>query len=101
MSRTVCNITIVCYDFTNNKVRRKVEKTLCDYGVRVQYSLFACRLDSDQLVQLRAKLTELLEVFRDKLESTDSVVVLDRLPYEKIDTVFGHKWPGKEKCEIY
>ena len=101
MSRTVSNITIVCYDFTNNRVRRKVEKALCDYGVRVQYSLFACRLNAEQLMQLRAKLTELLEVFRDKLITTDSVVMLDRLPYETIDTVFGHKWPGKEKYEIY
>lgn len=52
---------MVAYDIDDDGIRRKVAHTLKDYGTRVQYSVFECRLDEDQFVDLRTFLLDLLE----------------------------------------
>ena len=101
MNRTANDITIVCYDFTNNKLRRKVEKTLLNYGVRVQFSMYACRLKAEHLNELRCDILNLLDKFCNNLETTDNIVILEHLPFNKIDTIFGTKWPSNERCKVY
>ena len=49
---------IVCYDISNPKRLRRVEKTVKAFGVRIQYSVFECLLDSIRLQQLRKNLSE-------------------------------------------
>jgi len=46
---------------------RKVAKTCLDYGQRVQNSVFECKIDPAQLVELRNKLLHIIQ------EETDSV----------------------------
>jgi len=52
---------MVTYDISNHKNRRLVSKVLLDYGVRVQYSIFECRLKRSQLETLRIEVTKLIE----------------------------------------
>jgi CRISPR-associated protein Cas2 len=54
-------LVIVCYDVATAdragaKRLRKVATTCKDYGVRVQYSVFECRLTPADWVALRARL---------------------------------------------
>lgn len=44
---------VISYDISDDKRRRKVMKTLEDYGTRVQYSVFECRLLPAELNRLR------------------------------------------------
>ena len=55
------NLWVVAYDISDNKIRREVSRTLEGYGLRVQYSVFECRLKQGELIQLRARLSVLLE----------------------------------------
>lgn len=53
---------MVAYDIGDDRRRRKVHGILKDYGKRVQFSVFECRLSSRQLASLRRRLAmELLE----------------------------------------
>jgi CRISPR-associated endonuclease Cas2 len=70
---------LILYDITNNKLRRKIEKTLRDYGVRLQYSVFECRLDANLRSELREKLTDITETHRKLVKENDSIIVIDGL----------------------
>jgi len=52
---------MISYDISNHKIRRNVSNHLLDHGLRVQYSVFECRLNKKQLEELRAILNELIE----------------------------------------
>ena len=52
---------IVSYDITSNKLRRKIAKELENYGVRVQYSVFECNLDSSRFNEMYRKLVQLMK----------------------------------------
>jgi len=52
---------MIAYDISEHKTRRLVSNHLLDHGLRVQYSVFECRLKKNQLQQLRQILTELIE----------------------------------------
>lgn len=55
------NLWMVAYDISNHKIRRKVSIILKDHGLRVQYSVFECRLKKNQLAELRQTLSNLIE----------------------------------------
>jgi CRISPR-associated protein Cas2 len=46
---------------------RRVAKVCMDYGQRVQYSVFECKVDAAQLVQLKAALLGLIDLELDSL----------------------------------
>lgn len=46
----------VCYDITNPRRLRRVAGVLEEIGMRVQESVFECRLDPEQMRRLRAAL---------------------------------------------
>ena len=77
-------LVIVSYDVSTilpegRRRLRHVAKTCENYGQRVQCSVFECWLDGAQLVQLRGRLTALID------PSTDSL----RLYY------LGEQWRGR------
>jgi len=43
---------IVSYDISNNTIRGRIDKTMKDFGQRVQKSVFECELNAAQLQQL-------------------------------------------------
>ncbi len=58
---------IVAYDIPDDKRRTKLHKLLCGFGEWTQYSLFECFLNTRELVQLRARLRDVLEASEDSV----------------------------------
>jgi len=58
---------VIAYDIPDDKRRTKVHKILLGYGKWTQYSLFECSLTRKELVLLRSKLAEHLEVKEDSV----------------------------------
>ena len=58
---------VIAYDIPDDKRRTKVHKILLGYGKWTQYSLFECFLTRKDLVLLRSKLAEHLEVKEDSV----------------------------------
>ncbi len=55
----------VSYDISSNKLRKKVADLLEDYGIRIQYSVFECDLDTRKYRELYAKMTKLTADMQD------------------------------------
>lgn len=58
---------IVSYDIPDDKRRNKVAKILLDFGVRVQYSVFECLIDTDQLNLLNNLLASVIKNIDDHI----------------------------------
>ena len=58
---------LVAYDICEPKRLRKVAQTCLDYGIRVQYSVFECRLEEDLFQRLWGELLEIINVTEDRL----------------------------------
>ena len=51
---------VISYDIEKDKVRNKIAKTLENYGQRVQYSVFECRITLKQYDKLYSELARLM-----------------------------------------
>ncbi len=60
-------LTLVAYDICDPKRLTRVAHVCEDYGVRVQYSVFECRLDEDEFTDLWLKLSEEIDEKEDRL----------------------------------
>ena len=60
-------LTVVGYDITDPKRLARVAKVCEDYGVRVQYSIFECRLDEDEFTDFWLKLLEEIDEDEDRM----------------------------------
>lgn len=60
-------LILVAYDITDHRRLSKVAKACEDYGVRVQYSLFECRLDQIELAALWTRLNDLIDDDEDRI----------------------------------
>jgi CRISPR-associated protein Cas2 len=60
-------LILVSYDIPNDRRRTQLAHTLKDFGERVQYSVFECRLDDDQLDHLRSRIAKLVEPEEDSV----------------------------------
>ena len=60
-------LTVVAYDITEPKRLARVAKVCEDYGVRVQYSVFECRLDEDEFADFWLKLLEEIDDDEDRM----------------------------------
>ncbi len=60
-------LTLVAYDITDPKRLHRVAKVCEDFGVRVQYSVFECRLDEDEFTDFWLKLLEVIKEDEDRL----------------------------------
>ena len=52
---------LISYDIEDNKIRNKIAKQLENYGCRVQYSVFECRITQKRFCELYEKLAILME----------------------------------------
>ncbi len=64
-------IYLVCYDVADDRTRYRVSKSLLDFGVRIQESVFECLLDEDLYERM--------------------LKVLDKLPLDELDKVRVYK----------
>ena len=60
-------LTVIAYDVADAKRLAKVAGVCQDYGVRVQYSIFECRLEPKDFEDLWLKLLELIDEDEDRL----------------------------------
>lgn len=51
---------VVSYDIVSDRLRAKVSKVLEEYGIRVQYSVFECRVEERRIRSLYNRLMELM-----------------------------------------
>jgi len=60
-------LTIVGYDITDPKRLGRVAKVCENYGVRVQYSIFECRLEADRFEEFWSALQQEINREEDRL----------------------------------
>jgi CRISPR-associated protein Cas2 len=60
-------LTIVAYDITENRRLRKIATICEDYGVRVQYSVFECRLEAARFDAFWADLLATIDPETDRI----------------------------------
>jgi len=60
-------LLIIAYDITSPKRLKKVADCCEDYGMRVQYSLFECRLEADTFERFWVRLLDCIDPDEDKL----------------------------------
>lgn len=66
---TVKKFQIIAYDIIKTRKRNKVAEILKDHGIRVQKSVFECRLNDADLNRLTQKLSEAID------KKTDSILI--------------------------
>lgn len=62
---------VVTYDVCDPKRLRKVHKLMCGYGEHLQLSVFRCELNKRELVELRARLSTLINHQQDQVLFVD------------------------------
>lgn len=60
-------LTLVAYDISEARRLARVARICEDYGVRVQYSLFECRLEEDEFEDFWLKLLDEIDEKEDRL----------------------------------
>lgn len=60
-------LTLVAYDITDPRRLQRVARVCEDWGVRVQYSVFECRLEADRFDAFWAALKDELDPAADRL----------------------------------
>ena len=60
-------LTVVAYDVADPKRLAKVASICEDYGVRVQYSIFECRLDQETFNDLWLEILEVIDEDEDRV----------------------------------
>jgi CRISPR-associated protein Cas2 len=58
---------LVAYDICDPKRLRKVAQACEDYGFRRQYSVFLCRLTATDLVRLKSRLYDIINLQEDQV----------------------------------
>ncbi len=60
-------LTLLAYDIGDPKRLARVARVCEDFGVRVQYSVFECRLDENEFTEFWLKLLEIIDDDEDRL----------------------------------
>jgi CRISPR-associated protein Cas2 len=58
---------VVVYDISNDKRRTKLHDTLLNYGTPVQYSVFECLLDGEQLAHMKQAVERVIRPRKDRV----------------------------------
>ena len=58
---------LVAYDICHPKRLRKVAQTCEDFGFRRQYSVFLCRLTAADIVRLKSRLYDIINLEEDQV----------------------------------
>ncbi len=87
---------IVFYDISDNKIRNKIVKILESYGIRMQKSVFQCEVNLRQFIQLKLKLSSIVE-FNDGV----SVVIIEVSNKDKVYYLDGKKALQENTNDIF
>lgn len=58
---------LIAYDISAGRARRAVEAALLGVGVRVQRSVFECRLSPEEFRELRARVAQAIDIDGDSV----------------------------------
>ena len=58
---------VVTYDITDDRRRLHVSDELQNFGARVNFSVFECHLEAEQLIDLKQRLAEKIEPAEDNV----------------------------------
>lgn len=58
---------LVAYDIANPKRLRKVARACEDFGMRRQFSVFFCRLTATDMIRLRSRLYDVIDLDQDQV----------------------------------
>jgi len=58
---------LVCYDICNAKRLRRIHRLVRDWGVPIQFSIFEVEVLPKQFDQLKAELSQLMDLQEDKV----------------------------------
>jgi CRISPR-associated protein Cas2 len=58
---------LVCYDISDPKRLRKVAQACEDFGARRQFSVFICRLTATDVVRLKSRLHNVIDLAQDQV----------------------------------
>ena len=61
------SIYLITYDIRDDKRLRKVFKTMRNWGDHLQYSVFECQLSAEDLIRLKAQLSEVIHHHNDQV----------------------------------
>ncbi len=67
MVRKDATFILVSYDIPDDRRRVRLAKALCDYGERVQYSVFECTLSQAQITRLLREIRSIMEEDKDSV----------------------------------
>ena len=90
------DIYIILYDISSDKLRRKIEKKLCDYGMRVQYSVFSVFISEKAYRCLLSELSMIVQRHPALGESSDSIFSV-KLHEDVVDSVWGDTLSRSQK----
>lgn len=60
-------IYLICYDIVDDRRRTKLSKLLKTYGLRVQKSVFECKLNEQQFQYLQQKTSSMINLNEDQV----------------------------------
>jgi len=63
----MANLIVVSYDIPDDRRRYRLSHAVKDFGIRVQYSVFECHLELDELEKLRKRVQKLIEPAEDSV----------------------------------
>ena len=58
---------IVTYDIVDDRRRVRLAKALKDFGDRVQYSVFECKLNNVHLMQMTERIGKIIDIGKDSV----------------------------------
>lgn len=60
-------LILVVYDISNDRRRTKLHNLLLNYGTPVQYSVFECLLEIDQIKKMKTAIRKIINPRKDNL----------------------------------
>jgi len=85
------DIYFISYDITNDKLRSKIEKTLKNYGFRIQYSIFQFVVTSEQIIKVSDSLKNIVNLHNRFVTESDSIIIIGGIKIEKINYIIGEE----------
>ena len=85
------DIYFICYDISSNKLRNKIEKTLKNYGFRIQYSIFQCIADKEKVSKVLSALENVLKIHSRHITDSDSIIIIGGIGDDKISYILGEE----------
>lgn len=85
---------LICYDICDPKRLRQVAKAMCDWGQRLQYSVFECQLSQSERVKIQDELAAIIHHTEDQVlfvrlgpteNRGDRIIETIGKPYTNID----------------